>query len=69
MGCSDTQRAVQDALNLIEKLRRSCTDLAGWGHLYRAQRYLVHPEVYELEVPWTQSHWPGIRVKLIPLSQ
>lgn len=50
MSLTDSQCAAQDAVNLMEKLRRSCTDLAAWGHLYRAQRYLVNPEDYETDV-------------------
>lgn len=50
MSLTDDQCATQDAMNLFEKLRRSCTDLAAWGHLYRAQRYLVYPEGYETDV-------------------
>lgn len=50
MSQTDTQRTLQDAVNLLETVRKKCFDAKGWTHLVRAQRYLIDPEGYETEV-------------------
>ncbi len=50
MRHTETQHALQDAMNLLERLLDQCTNLEGWGHLYNAQRYLKNPQGYEFEV-------------------
>ncbi len=50
MSYPDTQHSLQDAMNMMEMLRKKCTDRMGWGQLYRAQRYLMDPKGYEAEI-------------------
>jgi hypothetical protein len=45
-----TPKALQDAVNLLEVVRKKCFDAKGWTYLVRAQRYLIDPEGYKTEV-------------------